>query len=451
VTDPRLSLVDPRTGAARGGCADSGEADVARAVADSRRAVPDWAGLTPRERARRLTRFADRMEDTLGAYVERECAGTGKPAADAAAEVADAADLFRFYAGAARSDLTPAAGNLIAGHESWVRWEELGVVAAIVPWNYPILMAAWRCAPALAAGNTVVLKPAETTPDSAQLLAQDAAEILGPGVLRTLTGGRRTGQLLVAAAVDAIAFTGSVRGGQDVAHRAGVRRVSLELGGNCPVVVLPDAPPYTWSELARAATYNAGQSCAAPARVIAVRGAYDAAVAGLTEAMSARHAGPDFGPLNNPDQLKRYDHLVAGSAAGYRMDGRVSAGGPAADGYWRPSCVLADVSADDPAVVEEVFGPVLTVQAADTVAEAIRLANGVPQALAASVWSTDVATALAVAGRFRAGESWVNCHLVQTSELPHGGRGQSGSGTDLSVLALADYRRPKTVTVRIAG
>ncbi len=327
----------------------------------------------------------------------------------------------------------------------------MGVVGAIVPWNYPLLMAAWRCAPALAAGNAVVLKPAETTPDSAQLLELDAAEVLGPGVLLTLTGGRRTGQFLVESPVDAIAFTGSVRGGEDVARRAGVRRISLELGGNCPVVVLPDAPSFACEELARASTYNAGQSCAAPARVIAVREVYDDVVAGLAQAMSARRAGPDFGPLNNPDQAKRYDSLARGATAGHRTEGHIVTVGNEVNGFWRPPCVLADIAEDDPAVVEEIFGPVLTVQAADTVREALRIANSVPQSLAASVWSTNVESALAAARGLSAGEVWVNCHLVQTSELPHGGRGQSGSGTDLSVLALSEYQRPKTVTVRLNG
>jgi betaine-aldehyde dehydrogenase len=445
-----LDLTDPRTGAKRGQCTVAGEAEVTEVVSASRKAGDAWAAMPPRQRSRQLSRLADRIEEKAAEYVDRERAGTGKPAPEAAAEIAQVADLFRFYAGAARGELTPAGGGYLPGHESWVRWEPMGVVGVIVPWNYPLLMAAWRCAPALAAGNAVVLKPAETTPDTAQLLEIDAADVLGPDILRTVTGGRQTGQFVVDSGVDAIAFTGSTRGGEDVAQRAGVRRISLELGGNCPAVVLADAPPFTWAALVGASTYNAGQSCVAPARVIVVRERYDEAVAELSEAVSARCAGRDFGPLNNPEQVRRYDELLKASAAGGRRDSAVMTADAEVNGFWRPACVLADLPEDDPAVVHEVFGPVLTVQAADTPDDALRLANSMPQALAASVWSTDVGSALEAARRLRVGEAWVNCHLVQTAELPHGGRGVSGAGTDLSVLALAEYQRPKTVTVRLA-
>lgn len=441
-------LIDPRTGLVRGECPDSDGPAVLETVAACRRGAQAWAGLPPRLRAERLLQFATRIEERADAYVAAERAGTGKPAVEAASEVAVAADLVRFYAGAARTDLAPAGGGLVPGHESWVRWEPHGVVGAIVPWNYPMLMAVWRCAPALAAGNAVVLKPAPTTPDTALLLAEDAAECLGPDVLRTVTGGRGTGRHLTRADVDLIAFTGSAAGGLDVAAAAGVRRTSLELGGNAPVVVLPDAPPETWQALVDAATYNAGQSCAAPARVIAVDPCYDEVVDALTTAMSKRVAGTDFGPLNNADQAARYDRLVGGSRAAVRGAGGVAEGD--GGGYWRPSCVLADVPPDDPAVVEEVFAPVLTVQRATDLDAALELANALPQALAAGVWTADVGRALHAARGLRAGEVWVNCHLVQTAELPHGGRGASGSGTDLSVLALTEYQRPKTVTVRLS-
>ncbi|MGI8335651.1 aldehyde dehydrogenase family protein [Actinomadura scrupuli] len=445
-----LDLVDPRTGTVRGQCPDGDEHAVAEAVAAARGAAPGWSALTVRERGRRLLSLASHLEERAETYAGRERAGTGKPREQALEEVALAADLFRFYAGVVRGELTPAAGNLVPGHESWVRWEPCGVVAAIVPWNYPLLMAAWRCAPALAAGNTVVLKPAESTPDSALLLADATAELLGPGVLRTVTGGRRCGRHLVEADVDAIAFTGSAHAGQDVARRAGLRRISLELGGNCPVIVFPDAPPGTWQALADAVTYNAGQSCAGPARVIAVGTGHDEVVDRLSAALTERSAGTDFGPLNNAAQADRYDRLVGKAEAGVRSVGAVAVEAAESAGYWRPSCVLADLPADDPVIVEEVFAPVLTVQRAADVAEALRLAGSVPQALAASVWSGDLESALRVARGVRAGEVWVNCHLVQTAELPHGGRGASGGGTDLSVLALAEYQRPKTVTVNLA-
>ncbi|MFB6617930.1 aldehyde dehydrogenase family protein [Streptomyces sp. NPDC085524] len=442
-------LTDPRTGRARGTAVPSREAEVAAAVAAARGALPGWSALTPKDRARRLDRLAALVEEHADRYAAAEQAGTGKPAAETAGEIEQVADLFRFYASAARTRTAPAAGHLVEGHESWVRWEPMGVVGVIVPWNYPLLMAAWRCAPALAAGNTVVAKPAETTPDSLELLAEHASLALGADVLRYLPGDRKTGRLLVESGVDMVAFTGSGRAGADVAARAGSRRVSLELGGNAPAIVLPDAPADTCASLAEAATYNAGQSCAAPARVITLAENYEATVAGLAAAMGSRLAGRDFGPLNNADQTARYDALVASSAAKRNVAADVSPGVGEERGHWRPARLLADLPNDDPAVTEEVFGPLLTVQQAPDVEAALALANGVPQALGASVWTADLETGLDLVARLNAGEAWLNCHLVQTAELPHGGRGTSGHGTDLSILALHEYQRPKTVTVRV--
>jgi acyl-CoA reductase-like NAD-dependent aldehyde dehydrogenase len=358
-------------------------------------------------------------------------------------------DLVRFYAWTARGLTVPAAGRFMDSHESWVRWEPLGVVAAVIPWNYPLLMAAWRCAPALAAGNTMLVKPAETTPDSAALFAEHATETLGSGIIQVLAGDRHTGRLVVESDVDAIAFTGSLRAGTDVARRAGIKRLSLELGGNCPVIVLPDAPQDTYAALATAVTYNAGQSCAAPARVITLRQNYDEVVDSLAAAIKERHAGKDFGPLNNEDQLDRYDRIITTSGARTVHASSIDPKPSEQGGFWRPACVLADLPEDDIAVTEEIFGPVFTVQKADNIEEALRLANGQPQALAASVWSRELATAVDLASKIDAGEVWLNCHLIQTAELPHGGRRASGNGTDLSVLALHEYQRPKTITARV--
>ncbi|WP_327234760.1 aldehyde dehydrogenase family protein [Streptomyces sp. NBC_01317] len=444
-----VPLLDPRTGQVRGSSAAARQRRVAAVVAAGRLAHAGWRALTPRDRSRRLDRLAGLIEEHAERYVAAERAGTGKPFHEAAGEVENAADLFRFYAWAARTQASPAAGGLVAGHESWVRWEPLGVAAVVVPWNYPLMMAAWRCAPAVAAGNTVVVKPAETTPDSLLLLAEHAREALGDGVVQTLPGDRDTGRLLVAADVDLIAFTGSAVAGAEVAARAGTRRVSLELGGNSPVVVLPDAPEDTWKELAEATTYNAGQSCAVPARVITLRENHASVVAQLAGAMREREAGRDFGPLNNADQAARYDRIVARSAAKVSAAGQLVPAEGEEGGYWRPARVLSELPDDDPAVVEEVFGPLLTVQAAESVDAAVALANGVPQALAASVWTRDIAAGLDLAARLNAGEAWLNCHLVQTAELPHGGRGASGHGTDLSTLALHEYQRPKTITARV--
>ncbi|MQY10670.1 Gamma-aminobutyraldehyde dehydrogenase [Streptomyces sp. RB5] len=445
----QTTLVDPRTGRDRGTAPVGRESEARSAVAAARAALPGWRGLTPAQRSRRLERLAARVEEHAAAFVAAEAAGTGKPDSETAGEVEQVADLLRFYASAVRAQTVPAAGRLVDGHESWVRWEPLGVVGVVVPWNYPLLMAAWRCAPALAAGNTVVAKPAETTPDSLLLLAGHAAETLGPGVLTALAGDRRTGRLLVEADVDMVAFTGSAAAGADVAARAAGRRVSLELGGNAPALVLPDAPDDTWDRLAAACTYNTGQSCAAPARVITLRSNYEHVVERLAAAIRERLAGRDFGPLNNPDQVARYDGIVAASAAGRTFAADIAPGPGEENGFWRPARVLADLPDDDPAVVEEVFGPLLTVQRAGDPDAAVALAGGVPQALAASVWTRDLATGLELAGRLNAGEVWLNCHLVQTAELPHGGRGASGHGTDLSTLALPEYQRPKTVTARL--
>ncbi|WP_087929185.1 aldehyde dehydrogenase family protein [Streptomyces albireticuli] len=443
-------LTDPRNGRDRLRPTVSGRRAVDAAVRAARAALPAWAGLTTGERSRRLLRLASAMEDDAERFVRAERAGTGKPAAEAAGELEQCVDLVRFYAGAVRADLAPGGGHRLPGRESWVRWEPLGVVAAVVPWNYPLLMAVWRFAPALAAGNTVVLKPAGTTPDSALLAAAHARETLGADVLTALPGGRTTGRLLVGHdGVDGIAFTGSRAGGLDVAARAGLRKVSLELGGNCAALVLPDAPGYTYERLVRAVTYNAGQSCAAPARVLTLRESYERTVAGLATAMGRRRAGRDFGPLNNPEQLKRFDGIVDASRAGARYAGDVATAEDESGGYWRPGTILADLPDDDPAVLEEVFGPVLTVQAFDGPDALVEAANGVPHALAASVWGRAVPEVLGLATRLDAGEVWVNCHLEQTGELPHGGRRQSGNGTDLSVLAVTEYQRPKTVTVSL--
>lgn len=447
--DPSSRLVNPRTGQWRGHALNTGVHEISASVRSARTAQEAWAKLTPKLRGKRLEALADCIDARADTYVTNEQAGTGKPTEEAFGEVRQVADLLRFYAGAVRSGTAPAAGQVIDEHESWVRWEPLGVIGAIIPWNYPLLMAAWRCAPALAAGNVVLLKPAETTPDSAELLSKHAQEILGPNILQIIRGDRHTGRLLVESDVDAIAFTGSNRAGTEIAMRAGVKRVSLELGGNGPVIVLPDAPEYTWDALAAASTYNAGQSCAAPARVITMRKNYDHVVASLAAAIKERRAGKHFGPLNNLDQLARYDRIINSSGGHAVHTAPVDIESDEQGGYWRPACVLADLAEDDIAVTEEIFGPVLTVQHAEDIEEAIRLANGQPQALAASVWTNDLSTAVYLASQINAGEVWLNCHLAQTAELPHGGRGASGTGTDLSVLALHEYQRPKTITLRL--
>ncbi|MER7460027.1 aldehyde dehydrogenase family protein [Micromonospora sp. NPDC126480] len=444
-----VNLVDPRTGRVRDTLAVTSPAEIEQHVRAARAASSRWGARTPADRAARLLELAAAIESDLDRFTAAEVAGTGKPLADAQAEVRTAADVIRFYAGASRAATAPASGHLLPQRESWVRWEPIGVVACVVPWNYPILMAAWRIGPALAAGNTVLLKPAETTPDSALLLHELAGTILGPAVLTAVPGDRGTGRALVRSDVDMIAFTGSATAGLDVAASAGLRRTSLELGGNCPVLVLPGAPHYAYAAIVDACVYNAGQSCAAPARVIAPAECHDEVVAGLAAAMSERRAGVDFGPLNNADQADRYDRIVSESKGDVVVVAPTEIAPDQAGGFWRPGRIIAAAAQSDPAVAEEVFGPCLTVQAAEDLDDAVRLANSTPHALAASVWGSDAGRLLRVAGALNAGEVWVNCHLEQTAELPHGGRGGSGHGTDLSTIALTEYQRPKTVTVRL--
>jgi betaine-aldehyde dehydrogenase len=244
-----------------------------------------------------------------------------------------------------------------------------------------------------------------------------------------------------------IAFTGSPAAGADVVTRAAVRRVSLELVGNAPVLVLPDAPDDAADRIADACVYNAGQSCAAPARIICLDEKYERFVEAPLQAMGACRAGRDFGPLNNSDQLARYDAIMSATQAKHVTSGSVELSDDCADGYWRPATVIADLPDDDPAVLSEVFGPLLTVQRARDLDHAVAMANGVSQALASSVWTQDLSAGLRLAAAVNVGETWLNCHLVQTAELPHGGRG--ASGTDLSVLALHEYQRPKTITARL--
>lgn len=447
-----VTLYDPRTGVERQHYKPD---DVDGKVTEAREAFAGWSSLTPGRRQAAMLAFADLLAAESGDLTSWEMLGTGKPQADAFAEVLAAVDLIRFYAGAARLHDGIAAGSYMPGTHSWVRQEPLGVVAAIVPWNYPLLMAAWRLGPALAAGNTVVLKPAESTPDTAWALQDIADETLGPNVVAVAAGDRATGQMLAShPGVEMVAFTGSIPGGEDVQRRAAGKRLSLELGGNCPAVVMPDAPADTAEKLAFAAVYNAGQSCAAPSRIIVVGDADDRRTfAGrLQGCLAGLHAGRDFGPLNSSSQLYRLQLLLGASRPETVWEGDVtldSAAVDGEDGYWQPPMVLDGVVQDDPAVVAELFGPVLTVQNTPDLAGAVRLANGLGYALAASVWTQDMNVALQASAGLRGGEVWINTVLAQTAELPHGGVGKSGHGTDMSRFAVAEYQRVKTVTAAL--
>ncbi|MEV7415257.1 aldehyde dehydrogenase family protein [Streptomyces sp. NPDC089919] len=442
-------LVDPATGAVDGHAARSGPADTDAACAAAAAAFPHWSATTPATRQRALLGLADAIEAHAAELTAAEVRDTGKPAERFLADELPAiADTFRFFAGAARNLPGAVAAEYTEGRTSLLRREPVGVCAQITPWNYPLMMAAWKVAPAVAAGNTTVLKPADTTPSSAVLLARLAAEHLPPGVLNVVCGDRETGRALTAhPEVALIAVTGSVRAGREIAAgaAAGLKRLHLELGGNAPVIVHDDVDvAATAAALAELACYNAGQDCTAPARLLVHRRVYDAFVAELAGACAAApYREAAFGPLNSAMQLASVQGLLA------RLPGHatVVTGGARVPrpGFFHQATVVAGVRQDDEIVQEEIFGPVLTVQPFDDEEEALSLANGVPHGLAAGVWTADHDRAMRATRALRTGIVWVNTHGTTVAEMPHGGRGHSGYGSDLSMAGLLDYTHPKHV------
>ena len=400
--------------------------------------------------------MADALEAAGDELVALECENTGKPVAlTTSEEVPPMVDQLRFFAGAARVLNGLSAGEYLADHTSFIRREPVGVCGQVAPWNYPMMMAIWKLAPALAAGNTVVLKPSDTTPVTTVRMAQIAAEFLPPGVLNVICGDRDTGRALVEHPTpQMVSITGSVRAGMEVASSAArdLKRTHLELGGKAPVLVFADADlEAAATAIAGAGYFNAGQDCTAATRVLVAEQVREDFTALLAAAARATTVGMpaeevDLGPVNNATQLERVqgflarlpDHALV-AAGGSRI------GGALAGGFFHEPTVVSGLRQDDEIIQNEVFGPVITVQGFGDEAQALRWANGVPYGLASSVFTRDHARAMRVSAALNFGCVWINTHIPLVAEMPHGGFGHSGHGKDLSMYGLEDYTRIKHV------